>query len=206
LVPYTGGAVDDRGRPPGPWDLTVNKTTDFEERMEEMPVPHTEQVRPCERCDSRGRMTCTQCQGFGKVPCPWCHGTGYRTRTEMRNVPDQFGNTVMKAVEVRDNCTCFQGKVGCSACGGQCTVVCGDCRGNGRVKIFEHLTVHFRVDSQVEVIHATTFWSTNGRCRRCGIRPLILRWTTASQSSCTIRSRCTRIRPGCFFSIYTSNR
>jgi hypothetical protein len=155
LVPYTGGAVDDRGRPPGPWDLTVNKPTDFEERTEEMPVPHTEQVRPCERCDSRGRMTCTQCQGFGKVPCPWCHGTGYRTRTEMRNVPDQFGNTVMKAVEVRDNCTCFQGKVGCSACGGQCTVVCGDCRGNGRVKTFEQLTVHFRVDSQVEVIHAT---------------------------------------------------
>jgi hypothetical protein len=154
-VPFTGGAVDDRGQPPGPWDLSVTKPTDFEERTEEMPVPHTEQVRPCERCDSRGRMTCTQCQGFGKVKCPWCNGTGYRTRTEMRNVKDPFGNMVMKPVEVRDNCTFFNGKVGCTACGGQCTVVCGDCQGNGRVKTFEQLTVHIRVDSQVEVIHAT---------------------------------------------------
>jgi hypothetical protein len=34
-------------------------------------------------------------------------------------------------------------------------VVCGDCQGNGRVKIFEQLTVHIRVASQVEVIHDT---------------------------------------------------
>jgi hypothetical protein len=154
-VPFTGGAVDDRGRPPGQWDLSVTEPTDFEERTEEMPVPHTEEVRPCERCDSRGRMTCTQCQGFGKVKCPWCNGTGYRTRSEMRNEKDPTGNTVMKAVEVRDNCTCFNGKVGCTACGGQCTVVCGDCQGNGRIKTFEQLIVHFRVDYQVEVIHAT---------------------------------------------------
>jgi hypothetical protein len=154
-VPFTGGAVDDRGRPPGPWDLSVTEPTDFEERTEEMPVPHTERVHPCERCDSRGRMTCTQCHGFGKVKCPWCNGTGYRTRTEWRDVPDAFGNTARKPVEVRDNCTCFNGKVGCTACGGQGTVVCGDCQGNGRVKTFEQLTVHFRVDAQVQVIHAT---------------------------------------------------
>ncbi len=154
-VPFTGGTIDDRGRPPGPWEMPVTEPTDFEERTEVMPVPHTERVRPCERCDSRGRMTCPQCQGFGKVKCSWCNGTGYRTRTEMRNVTDAAGNSVMKPVEVRDNCTCFNGKVGCTACGGQCTVVCGDCQGNGRVKSFEQLTVHFRVASQVEVIHAT---------------------------------------------------
>jgi hypothetical protein len=155
MVPFTGGAVDDRGPPPGPWDLSVTAPMDFEERTEQRPVPHTEQVHPCQRCDSRGRMTCTQCQGFGKVKCSWCNGTGYRTRTEMRNVPDASGNLVMKPVQVRDPCTCFNGKVGCTACGGQCTVVCGDCQGNGRVKTFEQLTVHFRVHSQVEVIHTT---------------------------------------------------
>ncbi len=155
LVPFTGGAVDDRGRPPSMWHLPVTEPTDFEERTEEMPVPHTEHVRPCERCGGGGRMTCTQCQGFGKVQCPLCHGIGYRTRTEMRNVQDQFGNTVQKPEEVRESCTCFNGKVGCTACGGQCTVVCGDCQGNGRVKVFEQLTVHFRVDSQIEVVHAT---------------------------------------------------
>jgi hypothetical protein len=61
----------------------------------------------------------------------------------------------MQAAEVRDNCTCFGGKVGCTACGGQTTVVCGDCQGHGRVKAFEQLTVHFRVESQVEVVHDT---------------------------------------------------
>jgi hypothetical protein len=155
LVPFTGGAVDDRGQPPGPWELTVTQPTDFEERTEEIPVPHTEQVRPCERCDSRGRMTCPQCQGFGKVNCPWCNGTGYRTRIEMRSERDALGNTVIRPVEVRDNCTCFNGKVGCTVCAGQCTVVCGDCQGNGRVKTFEQLTIHFQVDSQIELIHAT---------------------------------------------------
>jgi|SRR5579884_558320 len=155
MVPYNGGAVDDWGQPPSPWDLPVTRPTDFEERREQMPIPHTERVRHCERCHSRGRMTCTQCQGFGKVNCPSCNGTGYRTRTEMRNTKDAFGNTVMQPVEVRDNCTCFNGKVGCSACGGQCTVVCGDCQGSGRVKTFEQVTIHFRVDSQVEAIHDT---------------------------------------------------
>ncbi len=154
-VPFTGGAVDNRGRPPGLWDLSVTEPMDFEERTEEMPVPHTEQVRPCERCNSSGRMTCPQCQGFGQIMCSSCNGRGYRTRTEMRNETDAFGKTVMKSVEVRDSCTCFNGKVGCAACGGQCTVVCGDCQGNGRVKTFEQLTVHFRVDSPIEVIHAT---------------------------------------------------
>jgi hypothetical protein len=155
MVPYTGGAVDDWGQPPGPWDISVIKPTDFEDRKEEMPVPHTERIRPCERCHSRGRTTCTHCQGFGKVNCPWCNGTGYRMRTEMRNVTDSSGNTSMQSVQVRDNCTCFNGKVGCTVCGGQCTVVCGDCQGHGRVKTFEQLAVHFRIDSQVEVIHAT---------------------------------------------------
>jgi hypothetical protein len=155
MVPFTGGAVDDWGQPPGAWDLPVARPTDFEERTEEMPVPHTDRVRSCERCHSRGRMTCTQCQGFGKVKCPSCNGSGYRTRTEMRNERDSFGNMVMQPVEVRENCTCFNGKVGCTACGGQGTVVCGDCQGSGRVKTFEQLTVRFRVDSQVEVIHAT---------------------------------------------------
>lgn len=154
-VPFTGGAVDDWGQPPEKWNLSVAEPVDFEERTEEMAVPHTEQVRTCEHCHSRGRTTCTQCQGFGKVNCSFCLGTGYRTRTEMRNTTDAFGNTSMQPVQVRDNCTCFNGKVGCTPCGGQGTVVCGDCQGNGRVKSFEQLTVHFRVDSQVEVIHTT---------------------------------------------------
>jgi hypothetical protein len=36
-APYTGGAVDDRGRPPALWDLSVSAPADFEERTEERP-------------------------------------------------------------------------------------------------------------------------------------------------------------------------
>lgn len=155
MVPYTGGAVDDWGQPPGPWDLSVTAPTDFEQRTEEMPVPHSEQVRSCQNCHGGGRTTCSHCQGFGQVTCSSCNGMGFRTRTEMRHVTDASGNTVMQPVQVQDNCTCFNGKVGCTVCGGQRTVVCDDCQGHGRVKTFEQLTIHFRVDSQVEVIHAT---------------------------------------------------
>jgi hypothetical protein len=154
-VPFEGGPIDSHGRPPGPWDLPARRPTEFEDRTEVIPIPHTEHVRPCARCDSMGRVTCGTCQGFGKVNCSFCNGTGFRTRTEMRSERDQFGNQVMKPVQLRDNCTCFGGKVGCGTCGGQGTVVCGDCRGHGRVKTFEQVTVHFRVDSQSEVIHET---------------------------------------------------
>jgi hypothetical protein len=154
-VPFEGGPVDSHGRPPDPWDMHARRPADFEDRTETMPVPHTEHVRPCPRCDSSGRTTCGTCQGFGQVNCTFCNGTGFRTRTEMRQERDAFGNMVMKPVQVRDNCTCFAGKVGCGTCGGQGTVVCGDCRGHGRIKTFEQLTVHFRIDSQTEVVHET---------------------------------------------------
>jgi hypothetical protein len=64
-VPFEGGPIDSHGRPPDPWDLSVRRPTDFEERTEVMPMPHTDHVKPCARCDSLGRTTCGNCQGFG---------------------------------------------------------------------------------------------------------------------------------------------
>jgi hypothetical protein len=154
-VPFAGGPVDDHGRRPGPWDLQVERPGDFRERTEEVPIPHTERVRTCPRCEGRARTTCGQCQGFGKVACPWCNGTGYRVRTETRTVQDAGGNTTLQPVTTRERCTCFGGKVGCGGCGGEGTVVCGDCQGHGRVKTFEQLRVHFRVEHRTEVVHAT---------------------------------------------------
>jgi hypothetical protein len=154
-VPFTGGPIDDRGPRPDPWDLPVAQPTDFQDRTEAMALPHTDRVRTCPLCGSRGRVTCGTCSGFGKVTCPQCGGAGFRTRTETRSVPDANGNPVLQTVEVRDNCTCFNGKVGCNPCHGQGTVVCGDCQGHGRVKTFDELSVQFRVDSLTEVLHAT---------------------------------------------------
>src|SRR5690349_17233007 len=49
--PYPGGHVDDRGTPPDPWDIEVHRPTDFENRTEQRPVPHTEQVETCRGCN-----------------------------------------------------------------------------------------------------------------------------------------------------------
>lgn len=154
-VPFTGGPVDDRGPRPDPWDLHVERPADFRERTDELPIPHTDRVRICPACESSGRTTCAQCKGFGKIACPLCNGAGFRMRSEMGTVKDARGNPVPQMVNTRENCTCFAGKVGCNVCQGQGTVVCGDCQGHGRVKTFELLSVHFRVDDQTEVIHAT---------------------------------------------------
>src|SRR5262245_54816387 len=45
--PYRGGMVDDRGRPPDPWDVNVRQPASFEERTEIVPIPHTERVQMC---------------------------------------------------------------------------------------------------------------------------------------------------------------
>jgi hypothetical protein len=154
-VPHAGGPVDDCGQRPDVWDLATTPPTDFQDRHEEQPIPHTDHVRPCPRCDSRGRVPCGKCQGFGQVACPRCNGLGYLDRSEMSPVQDGDGNTAMRPVNARETCTCFGGKIGCKSCKGQGTVTCRACKGHGRTRTFEQLDVHFRVQGQTEVLHAT---------------------------------------------------
>jgi hypothetical protein len=137
---YHQGPVDDRGTPPDRWSMEVRYPEDFEKRTEKVRVPHTERVQSCDSCDGRGKVNCSHCQGWGKVMCPLCQGKGYRERTEMRANPGG-GSTTQT---VRDNCTCFGGKVNCTFCSGFGKVKCTSCEGSGRVKHFELLTVEFK--------------------------------------------------------------
>jgi hypothetical protein len=154
-VPFAGGPIDDHGHRADPWSLPVERPRDFQDRTEAIPLPHTEHVRVCSGCGGDTRVTCHTCGGFGKVNCPQCKGTGHRTRQEMRTTNNAQGMPVTETVTVQDPCTCFQGKVGCGSCGGAGTVICGQCQGHGRVKTFEQLDVHFRVETKNDVVHET---------------------------------------------------
>ena len=155
--PYHGGAVDDRGTPPDPWEIPVRRPTDFEDRTETLPVPHTEQVETCSPCGGSGRVVCGTCGGTGNVACGTCGGSGIQTRMEQRSEQDAQGNPVARMETVQHPCPFCAGggRTTCSGCGGSGRRVCSGCGGAGRVKTFDLLTVQFRVDEHCEVLNTT---------------------------------------------------
>jgi hypothetical protein len=153
--PYHGGAVDDNGMPPGPSDLHVARPDHFEERTENLPVPHTESVHSCATCSGFGKVNCGPCQGWGKVNCTWCNGRGYRERTEFRTTTGPDGQQQTQSVVVHDNCTCFGGKVNCTHCNGHGKVQCTACTGSGRLVHYDLLTVAFRAPERMQVLNTT---------------------------------------------------
>jgi hypothetical protein len=80
-VPYKGGPVDSEGEAPGPWVIPVCRPDHFEERQENITVPHTEQIVKCSTCSGTGEVTCAACGGVGRTisydyqyfePCRLC--------------------------------------------------------------------------------------------------------------------------------------
>src|SRR5262249_28086274 len=112
--PYPGGPVDDRGQPPEPWTIAVRQPTDFEDRTEQVPVPHTEAVQTCTTCGGLGLTTCIACQGWGTVNCPACNGKGFRERQVAKTETGPGGAPTTRWETVRENCTCHGGKVTCT--------------------------------------------------------------------------------------------
>jgi hypothetical protein len=153
--PYPGGPVDDRGQPPEPWTITVRHPTDFEDRTEQVPVPHTDAVQTCTSCAGEGLTTCMTCQGWGTVNCPTCNGRGFRERQVPKTETGPSGVPTTSFETVRENCTCHGGKVTCTPCAGRGKVTCAGCAGSGRVKTYDLLTVRFRVQEKVEALNAT---------------------------------------------------
>jgi hypothetical protein len=147
--------VDDRGTPPEPWEMPARRPTDFEDRTEKFPVPHTEQVETCPTCNGLGQVTCAPCQGWGQTDCPFCQGRGYRERMVTRTENNASGAPQVITETVRDTCTCLGGKVRCNVCAGRGKVQCTPCAGAGRVLTFDQLTVRFHVDERSEVLNAT---------------------------------------------------
>lgn len=78
--PYPqGNFVDgpDKGQAPGLWQMQVNQPQAFQSSHADMVVPHTDQVRMCEKCGGMGKCTCTNCAGAGTLQCTKCTGQGH---------------------------------------------------------------------------------------------------------------------------------
>jgi hypothetical protein len=153
-VPYSGGPIDDHGPPPDPWDLPVRRPTDFEERSETQPRPHTERVTVCASCAGFGRVACSSCNSTGRVNCPSCQGKSYRERQEMRPDPAK-GQGATTPVTVQEPCSCHMGQVTCKSCSGHGQITCPTCGGACRTKQFEQVTIAFRSATEHDLIDPT---------------------------------------------------
>lgn len=154
-VPYPGGPIDDHGMVPRPWDMPAKRPTEFGDRSETHPVPHTETVTMCTGCAGLGRVDCTACRGLGRIDCSFCQGKGYRERQQPETTKDKLGNLVTQMVTVTDKCNCAGGRVSCPQCAGNGRKTCGTCAGSGRTKSFDQLTIHFRHVHHKEIFDAT---------------------------------------------------
>ena len=66
--PYPPGSIIDgpaNGTPPGTWEIICEKPDMFVEKIYRLPVPHTDEVRICFKCNGAGRITCGRCGGKG---------------------------------------------------------------------------------------------------------------------------------------------
>lgn len=155
-TPYAGGPVDDRRRPPDPWQMPVRQPSEFEQRVERLTVPGTERVQMCGNCAGQGRVTCPSCNGQGQSTCPRCGGSGIVQQTVMEpGGRDAQGQTIMVPRMIQHRCSCADGLVRCPSCSGNGLQTCSRCQGSGRTKSFEQLIVRFQAATQGEILDVT---------------------------------------------------
>jgi hypothetical protein len=155
-VPYHGEPLDDRGTPPGLWDIEIPRPSDFEERVETLPVPHTDRMSRCPKCTGVGHIACSHCNTAGQVACSFCSGLGFQNNFQPRHGQDVAGKPTTHMVSVRTDCVhCFHGQVTCPTCSGNGRVTCPSCEGTGNVRTFDQLTVRFRDATQSHLLDPT---------------------------------------------------
>jgi len=151
--PYKGSKLDDSGTPPNPTTIPVEMPAEFENKIIEIPVPHTESAEQCGSCSGAGQKKCPHCGGFGRRICGSCSGSGRRMQMQQRPV-FQGGKTVYQSQSVSVVCTsCSGGRVPCTCRAGWLT--CSSCSGTGKLKVFDMLHVHFRPSVLTEIINTT---------------------------------------------------
>lgn len=129
-VPYKGGPIDTAGYGPAPppWSIQCSPTQFFKTEQHKIPVPHTDAVRPCYTCHSRGYTRCEKCKGRGRPTCRHCSAFGNREDREHR----------------QDGCVFCEGNHRtCNPCQGSGCVRCHTCDGYCSVKQYIQLTVSF---------------------------------------------------------------
>nr|XP_015929288.1 protein SSUH2 homolog [Parasteatoda tepidariorum] len=95
----------------------------FQNAETHAPVPHSEHLRNCRKCDDRGKEDCLVCKGAGWNPCSRCNGDGY--------------------LKDRSAClTCNKtGRLICDPCYSCGRINCIVCDGHKKVKTYKELKV-----------------------------------------------------------------
>ncbi|KAJ8371893.1 hypothetical protein AAFF_G00298850 [Aldrovandia affinis] len=121
--PFTGQQVDAGLQPaPGPWDISVQAPSLFQDGTQKVKVPYTSSTKPCHSCVGMGRNPCKSCSGAGSKVCTSCNGSGFLNGTQC----------------IRCN---GRGRDNCSSCKGTGSKECSTCKGKRQLLVFINLKV-----------------------------------------------------------------
>ncbi|XP_078517799.1 protein SSUH2 homolog [Lissotriton helveticus] len=117
-VPYNGEVIDAYGSGPVPlpWDIQVPVPAMFKDANQNIKVPHTSSLKPCQLCLGMGQNICKKCNGAGRNVCWVCNGSR-RRMSEPCSHCQGIGN---------ESCsTCHgQGRTTCTVCNGRRQLLC----------------------------------------------------------------------------------
>ncbi|XP_077981825.1 protein SSUH2 homolog [Glandiceps talaboti] len=137
--PYEGDTESDEGPDgtdsvPEPWDIEVEPQKLFENNSVHLPVPNSEQIKPCSNCLGSCKTTCSFCDGAGSAMCLSCGGEG----SVKSNVKPADG----EETKMEDCTTCDgKGRKGCSPCSESGEIGCSKCEAKGKLKTHLELIV-----------------------------------------------------------------
>ncbi|XP_026876018.1 protein SSUH2 homolog [Electrophorus electricus] len=125
--PYEGETMNPFTQPPpGPWEMPVKAPVMFKDHVQELEIPNSQSIKPCDTCSASGRVKCNKCSGTGSITCSTCRGAG------------------KDSAEDRCNSCNGTGKQKCSDCSGQGTEECGTCKGKRQLLSYIKLMVQWK--------------------------------------------------------------
>ncbi|KAM9324393.1 protein SSUH2 homolog [Gastrophryne carolinensis] len=126
--PYTGQKLDgpQTGALPQLWDISVQTPAMFNEGSQKIPLPHSSELKVCNKCQGRGRCRCPNCGGSGQFRCRCSSGSRQRSKNK--------------------RCHACSGshRRRCSKCSGRGRKVCSCCKGEGRLIHYQQLSVTWK--------------------------------------------------------------
>ncbi|XP_053509482.1 protein SSUH2 homolog [Ictalurus furcatus] len=125
--PYEGQPLNTYAQiAPNPWEVPVQVPAMFTNSTEDVEVPCTASVKPCDQCSASGKCQCTKCCGSKTRQCSMCRGSG---KVAEEQVCEKCNGT---------------GKVKCPGCSGQGTTVCDTCKGKQNLLTYIKLIVEWK--------------------------------------------------------------
>ncbi|XP_076864459.1 protein SSUH2 homolog [Brachyhypopomus gauderio] len=135
--PYEGQTMNPFAQPPpGAWEMPVMAPVMFKDNRQELEIPNSQSVKPCETCSASGRIQCKTCAGAGSTTCSSCSG--------------------QDSGEERCASCNGTGQKNCSNCSGQGTKECETCKGKRQLLSYIKLTVEWKNNVQDFVVEQSS--------------------------------------------------